>query len=129
MWHKGIVLKGSKLGRKIGFPTLNLDPTILPKELREGVYATWILFKEKTYPSALYLGPRLVLGDKKRVLEIYVIGFDQDLYGKTIAFQIKDFIRPVRNFSSLPALKKQLGKDVNKIQRLLTKENPSRLDE
>lgn len=110
--------QGDKVGREIGFPTLNLDPLILPKNTKQGVYATTLLIHDHEYKGALYFGPRLVLQETKNVLEIFVLDFDKEIYGEIIQFVLGAFIRPVENFSSLGAMTKQLKKDIAQIRSL-----------
>lgn len=110
-WYKSKVYKGDQLGRTIGFPTLNLNPNVLNKPYQEGVYAALVEFAGKEYKGMLYLGPRLVLGETKQVLEINVFDFDQEIYDKEVLFHIGPYIRPIGNFLSLDAMKKQLEVD------------------
>ncbi len=123
VWYTSIVFQGNKIGRTIGFPTVNLDPSIFPSEKKEGVYAAFVRHKHVVYPAALYSGPRLVLGETKKVLEIFIMDFDQNIYGKTIEFHVKDFIREVKNFPTLDKFQQQLEKDVKKIAALLDKKS------
>lgn len=115
-WYKSIVLKGQRLGQKLGFPTINLDPKILLPDFLEGVYACKVRFQDKTYLGALFYGPRLVLGESHRVLEINIFDFDKNIYGEEIKFKPGKFIRKPANFASLEDLKKQLCKDVEDVQ-------------
>lgn len=111
MYYTSLVYKGDQLGRTIGFPTLNLDVTVLPKTMQEGIYAATVIIDGKTYKGALYFGPRLVVGETKNVLEIHVIIFNKEIYGQKVSFSIGKFIRKIANFSSMEEMKKQLDKD------------------
>ncbi len=117
-WYKSTVLRGKKLGRTLGFPTVNLDPALWPPKLREGVYSSLVKYQNKTYKGALYYGPRLVLGETARVLEIYILDFKKDLYDQEIFWQIQKYLRGTLNFSSLEDLKVQLQKDIDDIRSL-----------
>lgn len=119
IWHQSAVYHGQKQGRLLGYPTLNLDPLVLPKTQKEGVYAALVKHDGKTYKAALFFGPRMVLDEKNIVLEIFLLDFSKELYDKKIEFQILDFIREVMDFSSFEELKKQIKKDVEKIQSVL----------
>lgn len=110
-WYKSTVHKGDQLGRTIGFPTLNLDATVLPEDFPQGIYASIVKIGKNEYKGALYFGPRLVLGETKNVLEIHVIDFEKEIYGQEVAFRIGAFIRPITNFSSMQEMQKQLEKD------------------
>jgi len=115
-WYEGIVISGSQLGRTLGFPTANLDPNILAHVTSEGVYAVNVRIDGQTYTGALYIGPRLILDETKRVLEIFVLDFEGDLYGKTVDFQLGTFVRWPMDFDSFDALTVQLEADVAAIR-------------
>jgi riboflavin kinase/FMN adenylyltransferase len=114
-WYQGKVVRGNQIGRSIQIPTINLDPAILPVDFKQGIYAALIKHQGKTYKSALYFGPRLVLGETNTILELNIFDFDKEIYDESVLFQIKDFIRGIQNFSSLEEMKKQIEKDVEKI--------------
>lgn len=118
----GKVWTGNQTGRKIQIPTINLDPAILPREYNQGVYAAVVKYENKLYKAALYLGPRLVLGETHIILEINLFDFDKEIYDEIVAFQIKNFIRDIQNFASLQEMKKQIEKDVATIQEYFEKE-------
>ena len=111
-WFKEKVLQGTKDGRTIGFPTLNLSPKKFIGQFKEGVYTSQVKFQKKKYLGILYFGPRLVKGETHPVLEIRVLGFNKEIYGETIEFSFGKFIRGVMNFSSMDELKKQIKKDI-----------------
>lgn len=116
-WHAGEVLEGNHLGRTIGFPTLNLDTAILPNNQQEGVYSSVVRYGNQSYIGALYVGPRLVMDETKRVLEIHVLNFDQIIYGESIHFQLGRYIRGVKDFGSFAELKIQLIADCMAVEK------------
>lgn len=118
MWYKGTVLQGNKEGRAIGFPTVNLSPTLLPQETKQGVYVCFVKFKGEVRPGALYFGPRLVKQEKHTVLEIHILDFADEIYGEQIEFKIGAFIRGVIAFTSFKALEEQIQKDILQIRAL-----------
>lgn len=109
------VLHGKKLGRKIGFPTLNLNIGNFADHYKPGVYSCRVKIGEQYYSGALHLGPQLNF--KKSTLEIYVLNFNQTIYGQWINFEVLQKIRPTQSFKSLEALKEQIRKDVEKISQ------------
>lgn len=122
MWLNGRVLRGDQTGRTIGFPTINLDPSIIEKnidELENGVYAARVSIEGKEFKGALYYGPRIVKEETHNVLEIHVLDFDEDVYDEKIEFEIVEFIRPVMDFDSLEKLKDQIRKDVVSVRTFL----------
>lgn len=117
-WYNATVIKGQQLGRTIGYPTLNLSPVHLLAGKEKGVYACHLMIDGKQYHGALYYGPRLVVDEKKDVLEIFVFDFDEEIYGDKILFQPTTFIRGVLDFTTMEALKQQLHQDCAKIQSI-----------
>lgn len=116
-WYSGIVLKGTQHGRTIGFPTANLDPTIISDDLPEGIYSCVVQHGSHQYAGTLFYGPRLVLHETHRVLEVHILDFDAQIYGEEISFKFIKYIRGVENFSSMEALKEALQNDVSIAKR------------
>ena len=120
-WLKAKVITGNKLGRQIGYPTLNLDNPNLLNDQPEGVYGCLVKIDKQIYKGLLYYGPRLILQETKKILEIFVFDFDLNIYGKVIYFQMLDYIRPVIKFVSINSLKKQLDSDCRIASKILLK--------
>ena len=118
-WYTSKIYKGNQIGRTITVPTINLDPDTLPQDFKQGVYAALVTYNGKIYTGALYFGPRLLLGETKNVLEINLLDFDADIYGETVSFQVKNFIRGIKNFTSMEAMQKQIGLDIDKIRSFI----------
>lgn len=118
-WYKARVIHGRKLAATLGFPTLNLEIPIGFNLSKEGVYASRIKIKSKVYNGVLYIGPRLILNEKEKILEIYVFDFQNKIYGETVLFQVFDFVRGVQNFPDFNEFKKQLAKDCQKVKEIL----------
>src|SRR5205814_192284 len=78
----GTVITGAQRGRTIGFPTANLGdvPTVLPGN---GVYAVRATVAGVQYPAAANVGPNPTFGEDVPKVEIHLLGFSGDLYGKT----------------------------------------------
>ena len=120
-WHQANVILGKQIGRTLGFPTINLDnPRLLSGE-KEGVYASLVKIGGEKYNGILYYGPRLILKEKENILEIYLFDYDKDIYGHTISFQLKDYIRPVKDFPNFEQFKKQLELDCSCAREILLK--------
>lgn len=118
---KATVLTGERIGRTIGFPTINLDPQIFPDNYQTGIYAARVYYEGKSYMGALYFGPRLVRNETQNVLEIHILDFDHDVYGQTIEFEVVERIRDIKNFDSLDALKTEISHDIHLVKDLLEK--------
>lgn len=109
---RGTVVHGSKRGRALGFPTINLG---LPRERllpRDGIYATWIELGEGRFAAAASLGVRPTFGGGERVLEAYLLDFSGDLYGETVGAAFVARLRDELAFASPAELSAQIAKDV-----------------
>lgn len=113
----GLVVKGMKLGSKIGFPTANLQldyDIYLPKF---GVYAISCIVGKNTFDGILNIGLTPTVNDKKKVkIEAHLFDFDKDIYGKNIIIQIKKFIREEIKFNSIDKLIKQINIDISSVK-------------
>lgn len=117
--YRSEVIHGRKMGKKFGFPTINLaDPAILSSH-QDGVYAARVSIEGNKYSGLLYKGPRLILGETETILEIYLLNFNQEIYGQTVSFRLLGFIRGVMNFNKPQDLKKQLAKDLRQAKRMI----------
>lgn len=108
----GRVVAGRKLGREMGFPTANLetDGFQLPPD---GVYAVRVRIGEQTFSGLANLGLRpTVSWDEKRMLEVHLLAFEGDLYGREIEVEFLRFVRGERKFGSVEELRAQIGRDV-----------------
>jgi FAD synthase len=124
MFFTSHVIKGLGIGKKLGFPTINL---IMPKKLennkefQQGIYACKLKIadNEKEYAGAMFYGTRktMNLGES---LEIYILDFEnRDLYNKKIKFQIIQKIREVEKFNTTKELIKAIKKDINMIRKII----------
>jgi riboflavin kinase / FMN adenylyltransferase len=118
-WYSSLVYKGDQLGRTIGFPTLNLNAAVVDQNLPQGVYGAEVKINGQRYIGALYFGPRLVLNETKLVLEIFVLDFDQEVYGQEVEFSLHEQVRGIMPFASFEALKTQLQLDVTDVRQVM----------
>lgn len=114
----GRVVEGQKLGRKIQFPTANIeasDPNkIIPGY---GVYAVTARFDGAIYNGMLNIGTRPTVNNNAdhRSIEVHLFDFDEDIYSKQIELCFYHKIREEQKFSSIDALKTQLGNDKTEV--------------
>jgi len=113
----GEVVRGFERGRKIGVPTANLkvDGQMVPLD---GVYAGRCEVAGKIYPSAISIGTAPTFADGVRQVEVHLIGFDGDLYGKKLGAQVTDWIREQRKFNGVEALVAQMKVDVERAKAM-----------
>ncbi len=114
---EGIIKEGEKRGRKLGFPTANLDT---PWEIfpRRGVYITWAYLEGKKFRSITNVGLRPTFGENQLLIETHIIDFKGDIYGETMRIEFLDRLRDERRFESVNALIAQISKDVERAKEI-----------
>jgi riboflavin kinase/FMN adenylyltransferase len=114
---RGVVGTGARRGRLLGFPTANLDPseTLIPGD---GVFAARAVVDGKQWPAAVNIGPNPTFGESVSKVEAHLIGFDGDLYGRTLALDFIARMRGLQKFAGPEALIEQLRHDVAEANRL-----------
>lgn len=116
----GRVEHGDKNGRKLGFPTANIDMGnyLRPKY---GIYAVRGLLPDgRVLNGAANLGIRPSFDPPKELLEPHFFDFEGDLYGQSIAVQLIHHLRPEAKFDSMDALTAQMHADCDEARRVLT---------
>jgi len=117
-FFEGTVVEGNKLGRTIGYPTANLaaihDEKLIPAD---AVYAVEVELKtsdaneREVFRGMMNIGFRPTVDGAKRMIEVNIFDFDEDIYGKTLRIYVKKFLRDEQKFAGLNALKEQLAQD------------------
>ncbi|MHA7111100.1 bifunctional riboflavin kinase/FAD synthetase [Sunxiuqinia elliptica] len=118
----GTVVEGQKLGRKIQFPTANIETSdphkIIPGY---GVYAVNVLVEGKTYEGMLNIGTRPTINNNAdhRSIEVHIFDFDQDIYQKQLELKFLAKVREEQKFGSIDGLRSQLEQDKLDVRHLL----------
>lgn len=115
----GKVIHGKKRGRKLGFPTANLDLECSYALPPRGVYAVEILIGTEKYIGAANLGYNPTFNNQDISFEIYIIDFAGDLYDQRICVDIIEFIRGEKDFAKKEELIKQMEQDILYTRNLL----------
>lgn len=119
----GTIVEGKKIGRTIGFPTANVKPDSQNKLIPgNGVYAVEVNFNNTIYPGMLSIGsnPTVNKDDKFRSIEVHILNFNKDIYGKTLTVIFRKRLRDEKKFSGLEQLTEQMNLDKLDTLRLLT---------
>lgn len=129
----GSVVKGQQLGRTIGFPTANLQ---LPAEKflpRQGVYAVRVSIEPLppappaspalSSPAVMNIGYRPTVNGTSPTVEVHLLDWSDDLYGKTMTVQLEEFLRAEQKFNSLEDLKAQIQIDCATARAILSLES------
>lgn len=105
------VVEGKKLGRKLGFPTINQvfpPDAVIPKK---GVYETRLGLGETVYRGVTNVGCRPTVEGEGINAETHILDFSGDLYGRVIRISFLRMLRPERRFDSLEELQAQIARD------------------
>ena len=122
-WYSvsGEVVHGDGRGKHIGVPTANV--AAWPRRLMPatGVYAARVEVENQSHPAVLSIGnrPTFYFPPAEQTVEVYILDFHKDIYGKTIQVNFIDFIRPEERFSSAEALMEQIRKDIQNTREVL----------
>lgn len=118
---QGQVVKGKKLGRKIGYPTINLqlnnEHKIMPLD---GVYAVQVSVGIEQYFGMMNIGVNPTIADEmneQKKYEVHLFDFDQDIYGENVIVLFRKFVRKEKTFDNLDELKLQIKADENNIRQ------------
>ena len=111
------VVNGDKRGRKIGFPTANLEIEDHRAMLPNGVYVVRVKVGEKIYSGIANVGDNPTFKVAKRRLEVFIDNFSGDIYGEEIAVGFVSKIRDEKIFASVDELKAQLNDDLDFLRR------------
>lgn len=106
-----VVVLGNQLGRKLGFPTANMDISDRG-DIANGVYRSQIEIDGVLYNAMSNVGIRPSVVSTGRWLETHVFDFHGDLYGKVLTVHLLEKIRDERKFSSVTELRQQLEHDM-----------------
>ncbi len=117
----GTVVHGKKLGRTIGFPTLNIiaDPDRIHPP--NGVYATTVKVYNHVYMGITNVGYNPTVGGNVKMIETHLMDFEGDLYGVEIEVSFHCFIRPEKKFAGIEELSNQIAADTKVVRNFLAK--------
>jgi riboflavin kinase/FMN adenylyltransferase len=110
----GSVIEGRRIGRSIGFPTANIKPDSPNKLIPcNGVYAVEVNIDNAVFPGMLSIGSNPTVNPDKnfRSIEVHILNFDKDIYGKNISVRFRKRLRDEKKFDDLEQLTKQMSLD------------------
>ncbi len=124
----GVVVRGARRGHSLGFPTANLatpPERLLPAN---GVYATWAWVENgpphglQCYASVTNIGVRPSFDNGERTVETHLLDYSADLYGRRLALEFVERLRPELKFPSVDALRAQIAQDCARAREMLRSE-------
>lgn len=112
----GKVFQDRKIGRKLGFPTVNVK---IPKEktkLKCAVYSGYLYLNGKKYLAIINYGARPTFDLNERLIEAHIIGYKGNLYGKNLQIYFSKFMREIEKFKSQDELVERIKKDIVRVE-------------
>lgn len=109
----GEVAKGKKLGRTIGFPTVNIETHPLKLFPPNGVYATTTWYNGNLYHGVTNIGKNPTVNGTFKVVETYLFDFNETVYGEILQTYFFHFIRSEKKFPSVEELRLQMERDAD----------------
>jgi len=119
----GKVVHGKKIGRTIGYPTANIEVENLKLLPKKGAYITDVFLDGDQYKGMLSIGTNPTVGGTEKTVEVYILDFDEDIYGKEITVAFRKFLHDEIKFESLEKLIEKLDDDKKRTEDFYTAKN------
>jgi len=114
------VVTGNGRGAELGYPTANLDTDWEQALPADGVYATWANVDNKPLRAVTSIGHRPTFGGGERIVEVYILGYQGNLYGYRLKIDIIERLRGEMRFDSATALVTQIENDIKKTEGIFS---------
>jgi riboflavin kinase/FMN adenylyltransferase len=122
----GVVVRGDRRGRDLGYPTANVETPPFTAIPADGVYAGHLVTRDprsgasrERFPAAISVGTNPTFQGSRRTVEAYVLDYDGDLYGEHVGVEFVQRLRPMATFPDVDALRAAMAKDVTDTRALL----------
>ena len=128
---EGIVVNGYQVGRRIGYPTANIEVPAEKLIPCDGVYAVKVELRDEAFEAGgeidgmLNIGWRPTFNGSRRTIEVHLFDFHSDIYSEQLRIHFIDFIRPEQRFDSPEALVCQLAEDEKQAREVLQSKGKS----
>jgi riboflavin kinase/FMN adenylyltransferase len=107
----GSVVHGKKIGRTIGYPTANIETDSIKLLPKKGAYIVEVLVKGKEYKGMLSVGTNPTVNGEKLTVEVYILDFNEDIYGENLTVSFRNFLHDEIKFEGLDQLIERLDED------------------
>ncbi|KFF12215.1 riboflavin biosynthesis protein RibF [Chryseobacterium soli] len=107
----GKVAHGKKIGRTIGYPTANIETESIKLLPKKGAYIVEVYIKGQFYKGMLSIGTNPTVNGDSLTVEVYILDFNEDIYGENITVQFRDFLHDEIKFEGLEKLIERLDED------------------
>jgi riboflavin kinase/FMN adenylyltransferase len=114
----GVVVRGDRRGRDLGYPTANVESPPYTAIPADGVYAGSLVLRDHTgasrssHPAAISVGSNPTFAGSRRTVEAYLLDFEGDLYGEHVGVEFLVRLRPMATFAGVPELVEAMARDV-----------------
>jgi riboflavin kinase/FMN adenylyltransferase len=114
----GVVVRGHRRGRELGYPTANVETPPFTAVPADGVYAGHLVTRDneaasrERFPAAISVGTNPTFQGSRRTVEAYVLDYEGDLYGEHVGVEFAQRLRPMAAFPDVDALLAAMAKDV-----------------
>jgi riboflavin kinase/FMN adenylyltransferase len=122
----GVVVRGDRRGREMGYPTANVESPQFTAIPADGVYAGHLVTRDarsgasrERFPAAISVGSNPTFQGSRRTVEAFVLDYDGDLYGEHVGIEFTERLRPMAAFPDVDALLAAMAKDVRDTRQLL----------
>jgi riboflavin kinase/FMN adenylyltransferase len=122
----GVVVRGDRRGRELGYPTANVETPPFTAIPADGVYAGHLVTRDprsgasrERFPAAVSVGSNPTFQGSRRTVEAFVLDYDGDLYGEHVGVEFAQRLRPMAAFPDVDALVVAMGKDVADTRHVL----------
>jgi riboflavin kinase/FMN adenylyltransferase len=122
----GVVVRGDRRGREMGYPTANVECPQFTAIPADGVYAGRLVTRDarsgaslELFPAAISVGSNPTFQGSRRTVEAFVLDYDGDLYGEHVGVEFVQRLRPMAAFPDVDALLAAMAKDVTDTRSIL----------
>jgi riboflavin kinase / FMN adenylyltransferase len=122
----GVVVRGDRRGKAMGFPTANVESPPFTAIPADGVYAGHLVTRDprsgasrERFPAAISVGSNPTFQGSRRTVEAYVLDYDDDLYGEHVGIEFVQRLRTMAAFADTDALLAAMHKDVSDTRSIL----------
>ncbi|WP_138760799.1 bifunctional riboflavin kinase/FAD synthetase [Modestobacter altitudinis] len=121
----GVVVRGDRRGRELGYPTANVESPAHTAVPADGVYAGRLVLRDRhgasrsSHPAAISVGSNPTFSGARRTVEAHLLDFDGDLYGEHVGVEFVERLRPMLTFAGVPELLVAMGEDVVRTRAVL----------
>jgi riboflavin kinase/FMN adenylyltransferase len=122
----GIVVRGDRRGKALGYPTANVETPRFTAIPADGIYAGRLVLRDprtgeskEAFPAAISVGSNPTFEGSRRTVEAFVLDFDADLYGEHVGIEFVERLRPMAAFDHVEDLLAEMANDVTRTRQVL----------